>query len=250
MIFSLVYFLWGCTAEKTSSNGQQSIDSPQSSEDTADQDSDTLDRVRPFCKRMTYTSSYDGEITSEITYTWDGYKQEAPDWSAEYNEYGYLTKSNSSFDGYISNSIISYECDGWCKVLTTFYETGSSAEDLSATAVTYTWEGNTQFQGARYWIYNDLGYVIEQYDEGSEYSTTTSYTYDCNETWCKPTASTTLLETAEGPTESTSQYTWEGNRQILDNGYKLFNEHGYLLELEISSPGSVSLETFTYECDE
>ena len=62
--------------------------------------------------------------------------------------------------------------------------------------------------------------------------------------------STTLLETAEGTTESTSQYTWEDNRQILDNGYKLFNEYGYLLELEISSPGSVSLETFTYECDE
>ena len=253
MLYFWNIFLLGCSPEKPSSpqeEEQQDQAEQQLTDDTAEQAADPLYRVRPFCKRMTYSSTYNGETTTEIAYTWEGNTQNAPNWSAEHNEYGYITKSYSTSDGYISNSNISYECDGWCKVLTSVYESGDSAESLNTTTVNYTWEGNTQFQGLRYWVYNDLGYVIEQYDEGNGYSTTTTYTYDCNETWCKTLQSTTLLDTTEGQTESISQYTWEDNRQILENGSKLFNEYGYILEMEFSSPGSVTLETFTYECDE
>ena len=207
------------------------------------------DAIRPFCRVQTYKSTYNGEILADIAYTWEGYTQTTTDWRAEYNEYGYLTKSFGVLDEYISNTIMTYECDGWCKLQRSYYESGNSAENLDVSEVTYRWEGNTQYQDPRYWVYNDYGYVVEQYDEGSGFNSMITNEYECGVHWCKLQRSTTLFQNTEGETETVVDYSWDGNRRTSEAGYVLYNEYGYILEQEYSSPNSNSLLEYSYLCD-
>ena len=250
--------LLSCGPEKLAPE-QESFDSAEEEiDESIELPTTNVDSIRPFCFKQTYQSSYNGEITDEISYTWDGFTQEATDWYAEHNDYGYLTKSNSSFDGYISNVIISYDCDGWCKVQSTYYEDGTSPEDLQVTETQYYWEGNTQYQvghgmsseSARYWKYNDMGFVIEYYDEGDGYYSQTNYEYSCSDTWCKLEKITTLLQReGEAPSETVLEYSWDGNRQNSDNGSTLYNDYGYVLEQSIIFGDAVTLQEHTYICD-
>jgi len=255
-MYTIVFLIFGCGPDKDSSIEEPLDTSDSYTEDTSESHSTNPNAIRPFCRRQTYKSYYNGELTSDITYSWDGFSQEAEDWYAEYNDYGYITKSNSTYDGYISNVINSYECDGWCKVLSSYYEGGSSAEELDVTETEYTWEDNTQYQStngldaSRFWVYNDMGYVIEYYDEGSGYNTTSRYEYSCDDHWCKLEKTTTILQMeGQEATESIVEHEWNGNQNNFDGGYKRYNEYGYLIAIEFSSPGSISLEEFTYQCD-
>jgi hypothetical protein len=256
LVFALLTL--GCGPEKEAPEPEAHDSAEQTIDPPTDTPSTNPDSIRPLCLTQTYKYSYNGEVTQEVDYTWDGFIQEATDWHAEYNDYGYITKSNSSFDGYISNVIISYECEGWCKVVNTYHEDGTSPEDIETTETQYNWEGNTQYQvghgwgseTARYWKYNEMGYVIEYYDEGDGYNSMTTNEYSCNDYWCQLEKATNLLQMeGQDPTESIIDYTWEGNRQTSENGSTLYNEYGYVLENEILIGDSSSQQEYTYVCD-
>lgn len=250
----LAYVFLGCSSIDKTTDVEETTD--LDSADTGSQDTETPsditlpdDAIRPFCRTQTYKSSSNGEVLTDITYTWEGNTQTAPEWQGEYNNYGYLTKSLSTMNEYISNSILTYECDGWCRLQTSYYESGESAENLDVSEIEYRWEGNTQYQDARYWVYNDYGYVVEQYDEGSGFNSTITNEYECDEHWCKLQRATTVLQSTNGDTETVVDYTWEGNRQTSETGYTLYNEYGYVLEQEYSSATFNSFMEFSYLCD-
>ena len=254
----LAFLMFGCGPDKETTENGPEDSGEQTIEDPVDTPTTNPDSIRPLCLTKSSTSSYNDEITQVMDYTWDGLTQEATDWYAEYNDYGYVTKSNSSFDGYITNVIISYECDGWCKVQSTYYEDGTSPEDLQTIETQYNWEGNTQYQvghgwsseSARYWKYNNMGYVVEYYDEGDGYNSQTNYEYSCSDTWCKLEEITSLLQRdGEDPSETVTEYAWDGNRQTSDNGSTFYNDYGYVLENDIVIGDSITRQEYTYVCD-
>jgi hypothetical protein len=254
-MFFVLSFFFSCSNDKTSDTSSQDDTSqqndpvPQDTEPSSEEHNEDINSIRPFCKQQAYKNIYNGEILTDITYTWEGNTQETIDWYAEYNNFGYVTKSLSFMDGYTSNSILTYDCDGWCKILKSFYESGSSPENLASTEIEYIWEGNTQYQEARYWVYNEYGYVIESYDEGVGFDSTTTNEYECGVYWCKLLKRTIQTRIEEEITENILEYTWEELRQNTDNGYVLYNEYGYVLEQESYVGDSVSRQEYSYDCE-
>ena len=131
-----------------------------------------------WCKTQSILSD-DG--TTEIEYTWDGntqYQGESRYW--EYNDYGYVTYS---FDAGLDweNSVgYTYDCDGsWCRLMS-YTAVQVTGDDRETTTMDYRWDGNTQNWDQGYYIYNDLGYPLEYFEE-TEYSRNLyQYTYDCD----------------------------------------------------------------------
>lgn len=252
------------TIEDTSAEdtGQTDTDTSTDTVDTDSGQEDTGDEIagpiRPFCKMTSNTLTENSEVLSVIEFAWDGLTQTSDYESMEvtYNEYGARLTSYRNVDGYVYEVTSEFECDGWCKEQRSVWSQGSPDQTPYVTEDVYLWEGNKQIltdtgTASRYWIYNDMGAVIEFFDGGETYANLSEYEYDCNEYWCKNTA---MMSTSVVNGETTIQeytYEWEGNRQTGGTyyNYQLYNDYGYLLEREYSQSGNIYRQNWTYDCD-
>lgn len=242
------------TAEDTGNTGDTSdTEDTTDTEDTEENTEDTGPRppIRPFCKMLSYTDSWNGEVSNQATYAWNGLTQTSDTSTATFNEYGYQTNSETEYEGWLVLTEATYECDGWCKMLSTTSSQGYDTSSLEVSETLYDWTDNKQSQGdSRYWVYNDMGYVIEMHDEGDGFSNTSFYDYDCGEVWCKLVKITTQ-NTSNGETDELfTSYSWEGNTQLAPNGSTEYNDYGYITHRTTESSVGTSEQFYTYDCGE
>lgn len=255
-------FFWALLAcgDKTTSQDtatENTEDTSNLSEDTAtNQDTNTTEDtgprppIRPFCKTLSYVDQFNGATTNEATYTWNGNTQVTDTATSTFNDYGYQLTSETEYEGWMVLTENTYECDGWCKLLSSTSSQGYDASSMEITETTYQWNDNTQIQDVRYWVYNEMGYVLEFHDERDGFSNTTTYEYECNDTWCKLMKGTTVTTNDEGTDQMATSYSWEGNTRTDPNGSTRFNDYGYITHRITESTVGVSEQLYTYDCGE
>ena len=217
---------------------------------TENSESDSLDSLdipvrQMLCKLMEMHVENNANGNTDMyttTYTWDGNIQFFNGGSYTYNDYGYLTEAHYVQENWEQITSYTYDCDKWCKILR--ISTGNEVEDL-----VYTWQGNTQYQGEEnYWVYNDFGYLIESYNVGSSYETTSHSTYECD-VWCKLMTQTWTTIMNEIEDSQTTEYHWDETLQTWDDGYVQYNAFGYVTESYTITGDGSNLQQYTYDCD-
>ena len=220
-----------------------------SSEDT-NTESDASSK--PVCKMLTAFQEYNGDVTQDETYTWNGLVQTSSEGTYTYNEQGYvLSSSTTDASGYVSDNTYTYDCGWWCKMQSHRSSQGYADEEPTVLDIAYVWNGNVQAttEGGRSWTYNDMGYVTEFVDSGDGYETRTTTDYTCDDVWCKDirTTSTTLID-GLNPMETIVEYTWSGNVKTWGQNTVSYNEFGYVTEMTLEESLSQVYAAYTYDC--
>ena len=175
--------------------------------------------------------------------------------SATYNAHGLVLEQSMNYgNGVYSELSMSYDCDVWCRPMTSLTETTSNGQ-TTIIDQSYVWDGNTAMISGSYSgsaTYNDRGYILQQnmsYGEGI--SSEFSMTYDCG-SWCRPMISHTESRSNGQMTIIDQRYEWDGDRATISGTYSgsaTYNAHGYLLEQTMSYGSGVSSEfSMAYEC--
>ena len=124
----------------------------------------------------------------ESNYVWRGNRAEISgtySGSAQYNAHGYLLNQTLDYgNGTSYQSTMTYDCNEWCKPLTSVTETNSNGT-TTLTEQIYTWQGlsadiSGTYQGRA--VYNSSGYMTAQeldYHNGTSSSLT--MTYNCGD---------------------------------------------------------------------
>jgi hypothetical protein len=134
------------------------------------------------------TTTDDYETILEMNYAWRGNEAEISgtySGSAQYNAQGYLLNQTLDYgNGTSYQSTMTYDCNEWCKPLTSVTETSSNGT-TTVTEQIYTWQGlsadiSGTYQGRA--VYNSLGYMTAQeLDYGNGTSNSLTMTYNCDD---------------------------------------------------------------------
>lgn len=254
---TLLMILLACGDKEAVDTANSELEQEQSEEGTAEpssEDTNTDPGVvpKPVCKMLTAFQEYNGDVTMDEMYTWNGLVQTSSDGTYTYNDKGYiLSSSTTDSSGYVSDNTYTYDCGWWCKMQRHISSQGYEGEEPATLDVTYVWNDNVQSttEGGRSWTYNDMGYVTESVDAGDGYETRTTTEYTCDDVWCKDirTTSVTLVD-GLNPIETVLEYTWSGNVKTWDQNTVTYNEFGYVTETILEESLSQVYAAYTYDC--
>ena len=161
-----------------------------------------------------------------------------------YNDHGYIVTMISTQQTWQQSIYNDYECDIWCKLLSTTTETSSSGTTTTYETL-YDWQGNIQYTSDdHHYEYNDYGYVIKAYTQQNGMNQQVLYSYDC-EDWCRLLTTRTIIGEDE---ELVEHYEWDGNRVSHSNGYDVYNKEGYVTESFLEAATTTTLTQYSYDC--
>ena len=182
------------------------------------------------------------------------------------NEYGYgiYNEQGLPLESYWENENRShetsreYECEeGYCWI-TKFWSRTITQDGLRTNSETYRWDGATRyFTDNDGWkghtIFNEYGEPEDEYqlNRWTRKEIRRKKTYSCDD-WCKLLKKETLKTVLFDSEQSTTQFNWTGNRRTSDanNNYKIYNEHGYVVELYKEKPEKTIWRQVRRDCEE